>query len=137
MAREAAEPPGDDPIGPGRLTVRVRQAGGTRVVAAVGEIDHDTAPELRTALQQPPEPGSTRILVDFSGVGFCDSTGLNILLRARLKAETDGVRVEVAGLRPAVARLFDITGADTVLRIHPDLEAGLAHPDGSAPGTAS
>ncbi|MGW4895953.1 STAS domain-containing protein [Kitasatospora sp. NPDC004240] len=132
-AQDPAERARADGTGP-RLTVSVRQAGDTRVVSPAGEIDHDTADELRGALLRPAPPGSVRVLVDFAEVGFCDSTGLNILLRARLAAEEDGLRLEVAGLRPAVARLFDITGADTVLRVHPDLAAALVRPHGGETG---
>ncbi|MGW2374231.1 hypothetical protein [Kitasatospora sp. NPDC001683] len=37
--------------------------------------------------------------------------------------------LELAGLRPVVARLFAVTGVDPVLRIHPDFGAARAQPD--------
>ncbi|WP_380282811.1 STAS domain-containing protein [Kitasatospora purpeofusca] len=119
-----------DEYRPGELRVAVRRAGPVRIVAVGGELDHDSADELRTALAGPGEDGLARILVDLAELRFCDSTGLNVLLRARQEAELAGVRLEVAGPRPAVVRLFAITGADTVLRIHPDLALALGPDSG-------
>src|SRR5258707_398116 len=62
-----------------------------------------------------------RVLVDCEGLDFCDSTGLNVLLRARLAATEAGIAVELTGLHAAVARLFEITGADGVFRTYPTL----------------
>ncbi|MER5352420.1 STAS domain-containing protein [Kitasatospora sp. NPDC002551] len=129
------EPP--DAYRPGELRVAVRRAGPVRIVAVGGELDHDSADGLRAALAGPGEEGLARILVDLADLRFCDSTGLNVLLRARQEAEPTGVRLEVAGPRPAVARLLAVTGADTVLRIHPSVAVALAAdrppPDGPGP----
>jgi anti-anti-sigma factor len=65
-------------------------------------------------------------VIDCSRLEFCDSTGLNVLLGARLKAEALGGGVHLAGMRPAVARVFEITGAEAVFTVHSTLEAALA-----------
>ncbi|MER7754222.1 STAS domain-containing protein [Kitasatospora sp. NPDC097643] len=119
------------------MRVAVRRGGAVRIVSVVGELDHDSADGLREALARPVDEGVRRIVVDFTDLRFCDSTGLNILLRARLDAEAAGVRLDVAGLRPVVARLFAITGADSVLRIHPDLNTALEASDRAASDHAS
>ncbi|MFB6893355.1 STAS domain-containing protein [Kitasatospora sp. NPDC056327] len=126
---------GPEPYRPGELRVTVHRVGRARVVSVGGELDHDSADGLRTALAGQPEEGLARIVVELSGLSFCDSTGLNILLRARQDAERAGVRLEVAGPPPAVGRLFAVTGADTVLRIHPSLGAALAADGPADPGT--
>lgn len=64
-------------------------------------------------------------VLDCSRLEFCDSTGLNVLLGARLKAEADGGGVHLAGLQPVVARVFEITGAEAVFSLHDTLEAAL------------
>lgn len=55
-----------------------------------------------------------------------DSTGLNVLLGARLKAEAGGGGVHLAGMQPVVARVFEITGADAVFTVHDSLDKALA-----------
>ncbi|MEU6236144.1 STAS domain-containing protein [Kitasatospora sp. NPDC047058] len=123
MERAGTDRGGED--GQARLLLSARRVGDVRVVAVAGELDHDTADGLRSVLAAPAGGGTGRIVVDLSGLRFCDSTGLNLLLRARLDAEEAGLSLEVAGPTSAVARLFNVTGADTVLRIHPSVEAAL------------
>ncbi|MER6301693.1 STAS domain-containing protein [Kitasatospora sp. NPDC001539] len=130
MPPRAEDPTGAEEEQGGGLRIAVARAGPARVVTVAGELDHDSADSLRPVLAGPAEDGVERIVVDLAGLRFCDSTGLNILLHARIEAEATGLRLELASLRPIVARLFAITGADTVLRIHPDLRAALASADG-------
>lgn len=74
----------------GRLQVEVRTEGRSEVVTPVGELDHHTADLLREPLESAVEQGRVRLVVDCSRLEFCDSTGLNVLLGARLKAEAAG-----------------------------------------------
>jgi anti-anti-sigma factor len=115
----------------GRLTVDVRHRGASAVLSPEGELDHHTADLLREPLDRCVEDGYSRLVVDCAGLEFCDSTGLNVLLGARLKAEASGGGVHLAGMRPAVARVFEITGADAVFTVHPDLDAALPNVAGA------
>ncbi|WP_051709114.1 STAS domain-containing protein [Streptomyces sp. NRRL S-350] len=121
-----------DPLHVAVDDVVLDQDGPVRVVTVSGELDHDTADGLRTALARPLEGGVRRLVVDLADLRFCDSTGLNILLRAHLDTEAAGLRLDLAGPSATLLRLLAITGADTVLRIHPDLASALAAPEGPA-----
>ncbi|MGW2014812.1 STAS domain-containing protein [Streptomyces sp. NPDC001927] len=98
-------------------------APGAVVLSLTGELDHDTADTLRQALEE--RNGAELILVDCERLSFCDSTGLNVLLRARLQAVESGGRLELAGLRPPVSRMFEITGARTVFRVYENVAEAL------------
>ncbi|MFF3291819.1 STAS domain-containing protein [Streptomyces sp. NPDC003023] len=111
----------------GRLQVEVRTEGRSEIVKPVGELDHHTAELLRAPLEEAIEQGRVRLVVDCSQLEFCDSTGLNVLLGARLKAEADGGGVHLAGMLPVVARVFEITGAEAVFTVHDSLEDALVH----------
>ncbi|KRD17286.1 MULTISPECIES: STAS domain-containing protein [unclassified Streptomyces] len=110
----------------GRLLVEVRQEGSSAVVTPAGELDHHTADLLREPLDDCLSRGLSRLVVDCARLEFCDSTGLNVLLGARLKAEAAGGGVHLAGMQPVVARVFEITGADAVFTVHDTVEAALA-----------
>ncbi|MFJ8586053.1 STAS domain-containing protein [Streptomyces sp. NPDC093595] len=110
----------------GRLSVGVRTEGRSEVVTPVGELDHHTADLLREPLEAALDKGRSRLVVDCSQLAFCDSTGLNVLLGARLKAEAAGGGVHLAGMQPVVARVFEITGAEAVFAVHDTLEAALS-----------
>ncbi|MEV7417402.1 STAS domain-containing protein [Streptomyces sp. NPDC089919] len=109
-----------------QFAVEVRPREGVVVLLLSGELDHDTVGPLRAALDTALTGARPRLVVDCAGLRFCDSTGLNALLRARLAAEAAGGRLEVSGLPPVVRRLFRLTGADEVFAVHPDLESALA-----------
>ncbi|MEU8828570.1 STAS domain-containing protein [Streptomyces sp. NPDC048636] len=109
----------------GRLQVEVRHHGASAVVTPAGELDHHTADVLREPLERCVEGGRARLVVDCSKLEFCDSTGLNVLLGARLKAEAEGGGVHLAGMQPIVARVFEITGAEAVFTLHDSLDAAL------------
>jgi anti-anti-sigma factor len=109
-----------------RLAVTVRSVGRNAVVAPSGELDHDTAELLSVPLDRCLDDGANRIVVDCSELLFCDSTGLNVLLGARLRAEGAGGVIHLAAMRPAVARVFEITGADIVFPVHDSLDEALA-----------
>ncbi|MFC5805546.1 STAS domain-containing protein [Streptomyces formicae] len=110
----------------GRLRVEVRTEGQSEVVTPRGELDHHTADLLRVPLDEALGQGRTRLVVDCSHLEFCDSTGLNVLLGARLRAEAAGGGVHLAGMLPVVARVFEITGAEAVFTVHDSLGAALA-----------
>lgn len=122
----AGQPSEDGAAGNERFGVEVRRDSGTAVLALTGELDHDTAEPLRRALADCVEAAPERIVVDFGDLEFCDSTGLNVLLRARLSAIEAGCGLELAALRPPVARMFDVTGAHAVFTVHASLAEALA-----------
>jgi anti-anti-sigma factor len=111
--------------GLGRLHVDTRQHGGSAVFTPTGELDHHTADLLAEPLNAAVDAGTRRLVVDCSQLTFCDSTGLNVLLGIRLRVEPEGGSVHLAGMLPTVARVFEITGADTVFTVHDSLDQAL------------
>ncbi|MEV6010195.1 STAS domain-containing protein [Streptomyces sp. NPDC051976] len=109
----------------GRLRVEVRRQGQSAVFAPAGELDHHTADLLSEPLDAAVDDGVSRLVIDCSELEFCDSTGLNVLLSARLRAESAGGGVHLAAMRPTVARVFEITGADAVFTVHATLDQAL------------
>ena len=109
----------------GRLLVEVRQEGSSAVVTPAGELDHHTADLLREPLEDCLAKGKSRLVVDCTRLEFCDSTGLNVLLGTRLKVEAAGGAVHLAGMKPAVAKVFAITGAEAVFTVHDTLDDAL------------
>ncbi|MEV0976455.1 STAS domain-containing protein [Streptomyces sp. NPDC049915] len=86
------------------------------VVTVAGEVDHRTASGLGEELETAAAGGARQVEVDFSLVGCCDCAGLNVLLAARIHCQDRGVGLPVSGLvMPAIARLFQLTGAGSLL----------------------
>ncbi|MER5727245.1 STAS domain-containing protein [Streptomyces sp. NPDC002138] len=115
----------------GRLALEVRPRPDATVLALAGELDHESAEPVRRALDDARRRGG-RLLVDVSRLNFCDSTGLNVLLRGRAAIHASHGSLELVGLHQPVARMFHITGADRLFRLHPDVDAALAAPRATA-----
>jgi len=92
------------------------------VVDLRGEVDLASAPQFRRSLHDLIDQGHKRIALDLSNLEFMDSTGLGVLIGClkRLK-EADGDLV-LAGVQPAVARVFEVTGLDRIFTIRESLE---------------
>ena len=97
--------------------VEVANANGRAIVSVRGEIDMNCGPALRAALSRA-QQGSPDVIVDFSGVSFMDSTGLNALIGAYHRAPESG-SLGVVGATSAVRRVFDITGLSQLLLLEP------------------
>ncbi len=93
------------------LTMSRVQAAGDKVeLALAGEIDLDSAAVLREGLNDCFEAGHRCLVLDMSDVTFCDSSGLGALVAALKRAREHGGWIRLRGLRPHVAKLFEITG---------------------------
>jgi anti-anti-sigma factor len=99
---------------------------GVPVVAAPEEIDVTNAGELRAALFQAAAAGNPTLIVDMSRTQFCDSAGLNVLVRAHKLAEADGRELRLVICGPAVLRIFAVTGIDHLIPRFPSLSQALA-----------
>ena len=106
------------------LRVSSRSQGDYVVLALVGEIDLYTAPRLQSELTSALSDGKpTQIVVDMSGVEFCDSTGMNVLLAAHRTATERGGQLALAAPRPSVRKILEVTGLQSVFTIHDDVPA--------------
>ena len=106
------------------LRVSSRSQGDHTVLALAGEIDLYTAPRLQSELTSVLSAGkSAQIVVDMSGVEFCDSTGMNVLLAAHRVATERGGELSLAAPRPAVRKILEVTGLQSVFIIHDDVPA--------------
>ncbi|WP_373311342.1 STAS domain-containing protein [Kitasatospora indigofera] len=74
-------------------------------------------------------PAPAMLVVDLRAVTFCDSSGLNALLQARLDAERQDTPVHLARPTDNVARVLEMTGVDRVLPVDQVVSAPrAAHP---------
>ena len=100
------------------LNVSSRSHDDHTIVTISGEIDLYTAPRLHGELVALIADGKpARVVVDMSGVEFCDSTGMNVLLSCLRQARERGGELELAAPRPAIKKILQVTGLDAVFTI--------------------
>jgi anti-sigma B factor antagonist len=99
------------------ISLAVVTTGAAARVAATGEIDSSTAPELRTELDRLMDDGVSSLTVDLDAVTFLDSAGLCVLAAAHRRAVADGVHLRILVSGRAVIRPLQITGLYDLLAV--------------------
>jgi anti-sigma B factor antagonist len=107
------------------MSFEVSWTAGLAVITAPAEIDITNAAELRSALLAVTADEPTAIVVDMSGTDYCDSTGLNVLVRAQNKMAGSGLRLQLVVTAPAVQRMLAVTGVGSLFRIDESLSQAL------------
>lgn len=95
-----------------------------------GELDIATAPPLRERLLGVPRPGVRLVILDLSGVSFCDAAGLAVLISTRRRAVLLGTTLRLIP-SPPVTKLLRLHGLDRSLAIYPATRGRRAHPPGA------
>lgn len=108
------------------VTVTSRTSGDRTIVEVSGEIDVYTAPALREELSSLVDREHTNLLVDLTGVGFMDSTGLGVLVGALKKVRTLGGDLALVINEEKILKVFKITALTQVFTIHASLDEALA-----------
>jgi stage II sporulation protein AA (anti-sigma F factor antagonist) len=109
----------------GRLVVVATATDGVRVLSPAGEIDHTTGETLRQALDVT-GIARPRIVPDMRQVTFMDSAGVHILFEAHQAVSEAGGWIRLAAPTPAVRRVLQLVGVDSLIACRPTLREALA-----------
>jgi anti-anti-sigma factor len=104
---------------PGALSIACAVDNGTASLSLEGELDLANAAALGERLSDLEDHGSTHLTVDLAGLAFIDSTGLRVLLQAHARAHERGNELILRSASAPVQRVFEVTGAQRVLRFDP------------------
>ena len=99
-----------DPAGPCLITVS-------------GELDYHTGPQLRACLDD--APCQSGLVLDLSGITYCDSTGVSVLVHAHRRTEAAGVHARAGGPAPGVSRLLSLTGLDRFFTSYDSVDTAI------------
>lgn len=116
MTAAAGTPPSDaDPASRitsslDQLTVVVDRGAHPPVIALAGELDPHTAPLLQGSIDDVLAAGATDLVLELSGLGFVDSSGLRVLIAAQHQLAEHGGTLSLRSPSETVLRLLEITG---------------------------
>ncbi|MER6419962.1 ANTAR domain-containing protein [Streptomyces sp. NPDC001137] len=109
------------------VTIDVQPDGDRKTVRVCGELDHGGR-QLEHGLTEALDGSASGIDLDLSAIGFCDCSGLNLLLGLRRKALDEGKTVTIRASGPSVDRLLELTGARELF-VHPGSDGDGTEPD--------
>ncbi|TKS99096.1 STAS domain-containing protein [Streptomyces lasalocidi] len=105
---------------------------GPAAVASVsGEIDLHTAPGFRTRVLALIDQGDHHLILDLSGVSFCDSAGLGALIGIWHGAQEAGGSLALAAVPDRLMRMLTLTGVDSLLPHYPSTADALSAHQGA------
>jgi anti-anti-sigma factor len=90
---------------------------GVTVITIGGELDLVTAGELESFVRWAHRPGD-QVVLDLTGVGFLDCSGLRALLRVHHEVSRNGGVCRLAAPQPIACRVLKITGVDRCMPVH-------------------
>jgi anti-sigma B factor antagonist len=108
------------------LEMENNASGDWMVLTVGGEVDLNTAPQLKDRINGLITQGNTNLVVDLEGVEFMDSTGLSALVSGLMRTTEGGGSLAVVCTRPQVLRLLALTGLDQVLKVHSSVAEAVA-----------
>jgi anti-sigma B factor antagonist len=113
---------------PGGPTLEIVQqtVGDAHVLAPKGDVDMARSPLLRKALTEALKSGSSRVVLDLSGVPYMDSSGLATLVEALQNSRRSQVGLTLCALTARVRSILEIARLNTVFTIHDTRDAALA-----------
>jgi anti-sigma B factor antagonist len=101
----------------------VRRAGGAIVIVLPAEIDVTTVDQIGAELAGALDADPEVLVVDMTATESCDSAGVQMLVRTSRRAAAAGAGLRLATDGLAVRRVLELTGADQVIALYPDLDA--------------
>ncbi|MFJ2076643.1 STAS domain-containing protein [Streptomyces anulatus] len=104
------------------VRITTRHDRGALVLTVSGDLDIDSVAPLELALTAAADDGSGPVVVDLSGVGFADSTTVNVLLQGHTAL---GDRLRLAAPSPFMRRLIEMIGLDSALPVLPSVDAAI------------
>ncbi len=102
--------------------------GEAAVITLPEEIDISNSEQVREELLSLLNRGPAVLIVDMAETTFCDSAGVNALVRAHKRATANGAEIRLVVASLGVLRVLAITGVDRLIPVDPSMTASLAEP---------
>ncbi len=101
------------------MPVQIKLKEKTIFVFIKGEIDHHTAPKMREMIDDAiiVNDSFQRVVIDFSGVSFMDSSGIGLVMGRYRLAQQKGKIVEVVGLNARYYKIMKMSGIEKLMTI--------------------
>jgi anti-sigma B factor antagonist len=107
------------------MAFQVQKVGEVTVVDVEGQLIVGNRQELKQRVLEELERGERKFLVDFTGTGYIDSSGLGVLVSLSKKIREQGGELRLSSLNEDLRTLFELTKLDTLFRIADSRDEGL------------
>lgn len=109
------------------MAVRTENKNGLVVCYVDGEIDINTAPDIKKYFEKILVKKTPKIIINFSKVTYVDSSGLATLVEILKGMKGYGGRMRLTNLSPKIKSLFEITKLEKLFEIIADEAEAIAN----------
>jgi len=96
------------------------------VVTMMGELDHHSAEEVRSKIDDRLDrDGINKLIMDFSGVSFMDSSGIGVVIGRFKKLSLKQGVVCVTNAKDSVKRVFELSGMFKIIKLYDNIEQAI------------
>ncbi|MBI5653798.1 MAG: STAS domain-containing protein [Chloroflexi bacterium] len=96
------------------------------IISVTGSVDALTAPMLAEYLAREIQNPNPNLVIDFAELDYTSSAGLRVLLSAVKAARARGGDVRLAAMQTNVAKIFEMSGFNAILKVYPDRARAVA-----------
>ena len=97
------------------MAVRIQQTGEVLSAYLSGELDHHTAKEMREQIDSALDLNMpTLLIIDFTDVGFMDSSGIGLVMGRYKTASEVGATLTVQNISSQVYKVMRLSGIDRI-----------------------
>ncbi|MCY6483585.1 anti-sigma F factor antagonist [Clostridium aestuarii] len=108
------------------MKLNFKNKGDKLIVYMIGELDHHSAEEVRNKVDDRVErEGCNKLIMDFSGVTFMDSSGIGVVIGRYKKLSSRHGRLSVTKVNGAVKRVFELSGMFKIIPLYDSVEQAL------------
>lgn len=109
------------------MEVKFKKMGNSLVIKIKGEIDSESAKEMRRKIDVEYDFCAVRDMVfDLSEVGFMDSSGIGMIIGRYKRASALGGMVKVFGADRTVKRIIELSGLGRIVKMYANEQDALA-----------
>ena len=91
-----------------------------------GRIDGANALEFESSLKDAVKKGDSTLVIDCSELSYISSAGLRVILLVAKSLRKDDVKFALYALSDAIFEVFQVSGFDQIIPVHPTREAALS-----------
>ena len=105
--------------------VRCNSGAPITVIRYAGDITSTSKAAVLDTFQGLPA-GTKRIILDFSGVDYLNSSGIALVIQMMIAANKSGQSIHIFGLKPHFTKVFTMVGITRYTTLHPDEQTACA-----------
>jgi anti-anti-sigma factor len=109
------------------MNLLVTASEGYTIVNVEGKIDTTNANEFEKSMMDLIEGGSTKVILNCSGLNYISSSGLRVFLIVQKKMIAIKGQFRLSNLQPVIKEIFDISGFTSILSVFPDLDTAVSY----------